>query len=61
MEVLRDGMHRVPEGTATAVSVGSYDGMIGGLFIVVALITIPLGYWLTRNDDSHRRRESDSA
>ena len=30
MEVLRDGMDRVPEGTATAVSVGSYDGIHRG-------------------------------
>lgn len=30
MEVLRDGIDRVPEGIATAVSVGSYDGIHRG-------------------------------
>lgn len=38
MEVLRDGMDRVPEGTATAVSVGSYDGIHRGHHAVLTTL-----------------------
>lgn len=38
MDLLRDGVDRVPEGTATAVSVGSYDGIHRGHRTVLSTV-----------------------